>query len=404
MSPRLKVLLVTETILPQLGGGETQADLLASGLAARGHGVTVVARRSIPGSPPEEQARYRVLRVGPDGGGRWRKWGLLVTLPPVLRGLVLEQDVIVVSGFRLLGLPVIKAARAANKPVVLKADSPGEWSGEYFSPGLAAWRLTRETLPIRRWLASRNRRLSQAAAFVAMGESLRHELLSGGVAADRVSVIPNGVDTHRFAKVNPETRQHLRSRLGLPAGPVLIFCGRLVRYKGLESLLAAWNDTSRMHPSATLVLVGEGGHDMDACGTQLRAYVTNQGLHERVRFVGAVQDPVPWLQASDIFVFPTEREAFGLALVEAMACGLPSITTTVGALQDFVEDGRNAIVVTPGDTAGLKTAMARLLSDLQLADTIGQAAREVAVDRFSAERVVTDWESLLMSVVRRQRP
>jgi GT2 family glycosyltransferase len=104
-----------------------------------------------------------------------------------------------------------------------------------------------------------------------------------------------------------------------------------------------------------LVLVGEGGGDLDACEDELRRYVAQHTLEGRVRFTGAVDNVPDWLRAADAFVFPTENEAFGLSLVEAMACGLPSVSTVVGGLAEIVQDGVNALVVSPARYGGLAT-------------------------------------------------
>jgi len=398
----LRVLLVTETVLPQVGGGETQTALLAAGLSARGHQVTVLARRSLIGVPYEESGDYRVLRIGPEGPGRFRKWGLVLTLPRVLRRLLPQTDIVVVSGFRLLGVPVLRAAGKFRIPVVLKADSPGEWSGEYFQQGLRSIGLSLENPLVRRFLKLRNRRLDAASAFVAMGAQLGVELEVGGVNPERIARIPNGVDLTRFSPVDAVERQELKSELGLPEGFVLTSVGRLVRYKGLHNLLEAWSRVSTAHPEALLVIVGEGGDDMESCERDLRALAEAKGLGARVRFVGAVEDTAPWLRASDGFVFLSTHEAFGLALVEAMACALPVVTTKVGAVAPYLLDQQNALVVDPADIAGLSGAFNDLLSDQDKSAAIGEAARRTVVQHFGADEVVQRWEALLTELASRE--
>lgn len=403
MSDRtLRVLLVTETVLPQVGGGETQAALLAEGLAERGHQVTLLGRRSIPGTPRDETTAYRTLRVGPEGPGRWKKWGLLLTLPRVLPALLRRTDIVVVSGFRLVGGSVLRAAQRVGVPVVLKADSPGEWSGEYFRQGLQSIGLKLTHSLVRRALQRRNRQLLQARAFVSISEMLRQELQEGGVPSERVVGIPNGVDLERFSPAEPLERERLRKTLGLPPGPVLVNVGRIVRYKGIHALIQAWAKVSPLHPGATLVLVGGGSHDLDNCVTEIRALVDDLDLGSTVRFAGEVADSVPWLKASDGFVFASTHEAFGLVLVEAMGCGLPVVTTHVGVAPGCLQDGHNAWVVTPNDVEGLARAMDQLLSDLPAAARLGERARQVAINGFGSDVVVGQWERLLMSLVGEQ--
>jgi glycosyltransferase involved in cell wall biosynthesis len=118
-------------------------------------------------------------------------------------------------------------------------------------------------------------------------------------------------------------------------------------------------------------------------------------MQGRVRFVGAAQRVEEWLRAADVFVFPTENEAFGLSLAEAMACGLPCVTTRVGGLRDFVIDGVNAHAVPPGDDAALAAAIANLLADAGRRAALGQAARRTAEERFSLALVADAYAALV---------
>jgi hypothetical protein len=149
-----------------------------------------------------------------------------------------------------------------------------------------------------------------------------------------------------------------------------------------------------------LVLVGEGGGDMHDCEPALRAFVARHGLESQVRFTGPVSNVQDWLQAADVFVFPTENEAFGLSLVEAMACGLPAVTTRVGGLRDFVEHGVNAWAIEPGDAAGLTAGLRALLTDAALAARLGATARETVLARFGEDAVAHAYEQLLSRIAR----
>jgi glycosyltransferase involved in cell wall biosynthesis len=167
----------------------------------------------------------------------------------------------------------------------------------------------------------------------------------------------------------------------------------------LPALLEAWREIT----SGTLVLVGEQGNDIHGCEPQLRELAERHGLAARVRFVGAVADVEAWLRASDVFAFPTENEAFGLSLVEAMACGLPAVTTTVGGLRDFVADETNALVVAPGDSRGIAAALWRLLDDAELRARLGGAAR-VTAEQFGAVAITERYAALFAAVARGQAP
>jgi glycosyltransferase involved in cell wall biosynthesis len=396
-----RLLLMTETYWPEIGGGESQARSLAQALLRRGHEVTVMTRRSRSTLPwRERDGNVLVLRLPPSGPGRWRKWLLLAPALTVLLWRHRRYDLVLVAGFRILGIPALLARAVTGKPTVLKADSRGELSGEYFRAGLARARLAPESPLVRGFLAARNALLRSAQAHVALSQEAACELLEHRVREERIRVIGNGVDTDRFRPALSEERTTLRARLDLPRdAAIVIYTGRLVSYKGLPVLLDAWPAILMAQPQALLVLVGEGGGDIHACEPALRERVRDQQLGSSVRFAGSVENVDDWLRAADAFAFPTEDEAFGLSLVEAMACALPAVTTAVGGLRDFVDDQVNALVIEPGDAAALADALRTLLGNAGLRQSIGHAARQTAVQRFGVDAIADAYVRLFDDLV-----
>lgn len=401
----LRVCILLETYHPEVGGGEAQGRLLARSLADRGAEVTVLTRRSRADLPRRERVDgIPVRRLPPAGRGRYRKWGLLATAFPYLLRARNRLDVLIVAGFRISGLPAVAATKLLGRPCVLKADSNGEMSGAYFRAGLESVGLSPGSPPVRAFMALRDRVLRRAEAFVAISSQIEHELLASGVDPAVIHRIPNCVDVERFRPASPSERARARRGLSLEAGaPVVVYTGRLVSYKGLPVLVRAWPEVLREVPGATLLLVGEGGSDMHDCEAELRAWVARSDLPGgRVRFVGAVHDVVPYLHAADAFAFPTEEEAFGISLVEAMACGLPCVTTTVGGVGDIVTEEKDALVVAPGDRQDLAGALHRVLTDVELAERLGREARRTAVARFGRDAVTDRYVSLLRQLAGRE--
>jgi glycosyltransferase involved in cell wall biosynthesis len=400
LAPPLHVAILTETYLPEVGGGERQAELLARGLTNRGHRATIVTRRSRAELPYDDvRDGVRVVRIGPAGQGRWRKWGLAGTVLPALYGALSDIDVVFVSGYRIMGIPAVLASLMHRVPCVLKADSPGEMSGAFFRDGLATLRLQPTSLPVRALLAARNRLFRRADAFVAISQEIRAELLTCGVPPACIHHVPNAVEATRFQPANATDRAALRHRLALPGGPLVIYTGRLVSYKGLPLLLRVWTDIVRTDRTATLLLVGSGSGDMHNCEAELRHYVRTHGLDTRVLFVGSADNVEDYLRAADVFVFPTEREAFGVSLVEAMACGLPCITSCVGGIRDFLVHGMNGVEVPVHDANGWRCAIGRLLSDRERGAALGMAARHTVIERFSERVVVNQYADLFAALV-----
>jgi glycosyltransferase involved in cell wall biosynthesis len=396
----IRVLLVTETYHPEIGGGERQANVLARALVGRRHPVTILTRRSRRELAVEEFVDgIRILRIGPSGTGRWKKWGLVITaIAPLLR-LRNRYDVVFVSGYRILGIPVVTVGRLLRRASVLKADSSGEMSGEFFRAGLSTFGVSPGAAPMRVAMALRNSVLRRAASFVAISDEIVQELEAVGIDPDRIARVPNGVDTDRFRPANSEERDRLRTLLRLPPGRIVVFTGRLVSYKGLPTLLEAWHSLVDAGTEGTLVLVGTGSSDIHNCERELRELVEVRGLTNRVIFTGPVENVDAYLRAADVFAFPTENEAFGLSLVEAMACGLPCVSTPVGGIPDFVVDGHNGLLIPPKDPTALRDALARLVGDDPKARSLGAAARKTVLDRFSHDAVADAYVELFSKLV-----
>lgn len=396
---RINVCLLTETFHPVTGGGETQARVLASGLAASGATVQVVTRRSDKSLPRREYlGPVRLWRVSPSGAGQFRKWGLVITALIILLRLRHTYDVILVCGFRILGIPAVIAAGFLNKPCLLKADILGELSGEYFRAGLQRFGLQPRGLLFRSMLKLRKRLLRRASGFIAISTAVEEELIECGVGHERISHIPNSVDTNRFSPVDGPTKDKLRGKLGIPgSGRIAIYTGRLETTKGLPSLLSAWRKIAGRHRDAHLLLVGTGGFGIHNCEAALREFVAQNSLDQCVTFVGSVENVNEYLQASDFFVFPSEREAFGISVIEALACSLPVITTTAGGLSDIVTAGQTAIVVPVGDVEALETAIEGVLGHGTGLQEIAAAGRDLVVRVYSQSQILHQYAQLVAS-------
>jgi glycosyltransferase involved in cell wall biosynthesis len=341
-----------------------------------------------------------VYRLAPVGSGQLKKWGLLLSSLPTLIRLRDQYDLIFVSGYRIIGLAAVVVGKLFRKPVVLKADSQGEMSGEFFESGLRKWGLSRSSLPFRLFLGFRNVILKKADAFSALSPEIVSEWNLSKVPLNKIHLIPNGVDTTCFAPVNAEQKSFLREKLNLPKTAIIaIYTGRLVSYKGLPLLLKTWDEIRRRHENAILLLAGTGGLDIHNCEAELRDYVALAGLEKNVWFLGLVQNIPEYLQAADLFVFPTENDAFPSSLIEAMACGLPVITTPVGAIKTIVVHEETGLLVEPGNREQLYEALVALVSDKILASRLGQAGRQIAQEQYSAGSMISKYLFLFESAV-----
>ena len=397
------VLFLAESFHPVLGGGELHIRTLARALVASGIPCTVLTRRSDASWPAAESLHgIRVLRVGPAGSARRGKY---LMVPAAFRAAwreALRHDVLVVRGTRVLGLPGLLAGRAAGCAVVMQPEVNGEMSGEVFTWGTPLDRPLPRRL-VRGATRLRNLLLRDADAFVAMSREIERELRAAGVAPDRVAYSPHGVDTERFRPATPEERARLRQQLGWPAEAlVIVYTGRLLRGKGLETLVDAFAAVATDHPRAGLVLVGSGAGQALSVEDALRERVHAARLQDRVIFTGRLDDVSAPLRAADVFVFPSLFEALGISLVEAAACGLPCIGSRTGGIVDVIDDGRSGLLVRPGDVAELEGALRALLADPARRAALGAAARATACGRFDLRDSVDRYRFLFRELAARR--
>jgi colanic acid/amylovoran biosynthesis glycosyltransferase len=188
----------------------------------------------------------------------------------------------------------------------------------------------------------------------------------------------------------------LRESLTIPRdAQVGVYTGRLVSTKGLPLLLSSWESIRERHPDALLLLVGGGGVGIQNCETELRSFVSNNSLERNVRFTGSVNNVHQYLQASDFFVFPTKREAFGISIIEALACEIPVVTTATGGIRDIVTDRENALVVPVDDEKALGRAIETALQGGDAIASMAKSGRRLAIERYSERNVLQRYSRLV---------
>ena len=225
---------------------------------------------------------------------------------------------------------------------------------------------------------------------VAVSEAARALALSEGVRADRLSVIDNGVDVTRFADARgPRAPRRGAGSDSGDADVVVGSLGRLAAVKNQGLLVESAADAAaRLARPLTLVLVGDGPE-------RERLESLARGVSERLRVVFAGTGRAEeWLPAFDVFAMSSDSEGLPVALLEAMACGLPAVVTAVGAIPEVVDHGRAGRLVAPRDQEGLAAELASLVADEAGRRALGEAATRRVGERYSAARMARDYEAL----------
>ena len=300
-----------------------------------------------------------------------RKRGLdLRTLPALYRWLRLYRPRVVHTHLFAADSYGRTAAVLAGVPVIVSTrHNIGAWSG-----------LARRT--IARFLGLITSRT------IACGDEVGRAMIQNErIPASKTVVISNGINLKRFAAVDGAA---LRRELQVPRGTRIIgVAGRLHAQKGHLDLLEALAGL-RKHVSEWLCVIAGSG----VLEPEIRSSIQRLGLENHVRLIGQRRDMPNVLASLDLFVMPSRWEGLPMALLEAMALGIPVIATRVGSVPDVIEDESNGLLLPPGAPDELTGALRRLLSDSALAQRLGIAARTTVEQRFNAEQTARSYEAL----------
>jgi glycosyltransferase involved in cell wall biosynthesis len=240
--------------------------------------------------------------------------------------------------------------------------------------------------------------------------AIREWLVSDGYDADRISVIPNGIDLSRFEQA---ADGRLHADLGLTAStPLIGVVGRVSRKKGLEDFLAAAAIVAPRFPDARFLIIGQPsftprGDKITVDGTYedaLMALATQLGVRDRVVFTGFRSDVEQILPELAISLLPSLSEGLSNTLLESMAAGVAVIATRVGGSGEVVRDSENGLLVPPSDPRSLAEAISRLLDAPDFASRLGQAARKTIVDGYSMRQLVDRTSRFYESMLDRRTP
>jgi glycosyltransferase involved in cell wall biosynthesis len=237
--------------------------------------------------------------------------------------------------------------------------------------------MRRVYITLERWLARRTARI------ITVSEALRTELLDVyGLPGPLVTTVHNGLDLAPF--ISGGDRQASRRRYGIPADAFAFgLAARFAPQKAHDVLVEAAIPVLERDERAWLVLAGDGPL-LEPTKTKARA----SRVRDRILFPGFETDVPGLLSALDVYVSPAIAEGLGLATIEAMAAGLPVVSTTAGGTPEVVEDGVTGLLVPPGKAAPLTAALTRMQRDPALRRGMGEAGRERALSEFAQDRML----------------
>jgi glycosyltransferase involved in cell wall biosynthesis len=217
-------------------------------------------------------------------------------------------------------------------------------------------------------------------------------------------VVHPGAELDRFDAAKLPSPAQLRQKLGLPlTGPLIGIVGRLQRWKGIHVLIEAMPRILQHHPDAHCVIVG-GTHDPEpAYPAYLNSRIADLRLTRQITMAGLQKNVPEWMQAMDVFVHASDREPFGIVIIEAMALGKPVVANNTAGPTEIITDGVDGLLTPFENADALADAVVRYLDHPAFAAQVGQAARRRAQD-FSTARFANNVTDALCEMADRRKP
>ncbi len=375
MTPELRILVVNwlDRENPQAGGAETHLHEIFGRLARRGHRVTLLTS-GWRGAP------LRTTLDGIDVHRAGHRYTFSVAAPLYFRRSLRNEpfDVIVED---LNKVPLF-TPWWTDTPIVLLV---------HHLFGATAFREASLPLAGGTWLWERPiPRAFHGVPTIAISDSTKEDMIRRGIHPERIEVIPNGIDVERCTPA-PDGVRYER--------PTVLYLGRVKKYKRVDLVLRAVARLAKEGLDVRLIVGGRGDH-LDA----LRGLADRLGIAERTTFEGFVDDDrkVELFRRSWVHVLASPKEGWGIANLEAAACGTPTVASDAPGLRESVLDGRSGFLVPHGDVGALARRIGQIVRDEDLRARLGRGARRFA-ESYSWEASANAVEDVLRRVVRSSR-
>lgn len=385
----MRILLGSDTYLPDCNGAAYFTQRLALGLKARGHDLRVVAASLSRRSGAEELHGIDITRIASIPVPRYPALRFSPR-PPFGPDRLLERtirefdpDIIHVQNHFFLSRALIRAGNRLHVPVV---------ATNHFVPENIGVQLAFFPEPIRRgaiaWMGRDLVKSYAGAVSVAAPTPIAAGLLEATGTLHKVTPISCGIDLSLYPEEGPG-EPATRARFGIPERPTVMFVGRLDLEKNLDELIRAFTLVRREQPEAQLVLVGKGMEQ-----PHLEELARTEGIADRVVFTGFLPDEdLPHIyRAGDVFCMPGTAELQSIVTLEAMASKRPVVAADALALPHLAHHGENGFTYTPGNIEELARRLVEVLGDAERRRQMGERSREI-VAAHDVERTLDSYEA-----------
>lgn len=361
---------------PEAGGAEVHLHEILKRLARKGHDVTLVSSKYKGCKNQEIIDGVRVIRIG-----NKFLFNYVFFLHYITKFHNREFDIIIDD---ISKIPLCIPFYARKKPVIAII---------HHIHGKTLFRELPLIMALYVYLAERLLipMFYKKTKIIAVSESTKNELIRLGISPKNIRVIYNGVDS-RLASSNSRNKSDV---------PLILYFGRVKRYKRIDHLIRAFKLVKERIPEAQLVIAGKG----DYYG-ELITLSKKLGLSDSIRFLGEVseEEKVGLLQKAWVYVTTSEKEGWGITVIEANACGTPTIAYNVPGLRDSVKHGYNGLLVEDGNVKALAETIVSLLKDDNLREKLRKNAIEWA-KRFNWDKSAEEFEREIKKIAQqKQRP
>jgi glycosyltransferase involved in cell wall biosynthesis len=377
MMERLRILQLTQRFFPALGGVEEHVLQISKRLVNAGHYVTIYTsdlekdkpftRLKGPLNIDMDVKRFTAVKILD------LRHGLGIIAPSMLLDAVkYEADIVHAHGFGYWPTFVgaVKKALSGVPLVITPHSSPGSRNYSF---------LDIRMLP-----------LKLADKVIALTRIEKEHLKSLGLDGRKIEVIPNGINFKDYASIK-----------SFPKENIILYIGRIAFYKGLDSLLEAIPYVLKKVKEAKFLIVGPDWGEV----ARLKRKAIELRIKEHVSFIGSVfgNEKLRYYAMAKVCVFPSYMEAFGIAILEAMASGRPVVATNVGGITELIDHGKTGFLVPPKEPKALANAISYLLCNPEIAMEIGERARLVA-RKFTWEETLHKTLNVYKCVLKRYSP
>jgi L-malate glycosyltransferase len=231
--------------------------------------------------------------------------------------------------------------------------------------------------------------IERSDGVTAVSRFLKEKTLTNYGIEKQIEVIPNFVDTKKYFR-NPS--EEVRKRFASPTEKILVHTSNFRAVKRVADVIRIFNEVQKKVPSQ-LIIIGDGP-DRSQCEILSREL----GVHDRVKFLGKQTDVIHILSLADLFLMPSQSESFGLSALEAMACGVPVISSSVGGLPELQIHGKTGYIAEIGDVERMAKYAVDLLSNDSKYEIFSRSARDRAIE-FDATKIVSHYERYYRSVL-----